>query len=489
MKLATLYSLILLIGLPKPGNPSLTLVLKFLAEELLSFAFDQLLNELTPGDSSANDDLGRIVSSLSRIEKKLQDVKISIEELKDISTLQEAEKLERKFLVLFHQAVTVTTAINNLGSLASNSTGQHLQLQTEIANMKNNLNKVPEMLVELHSLIVGNSIVSGKRSEGLGCSFIQFTLTKLKTISSTIYNLRNTLNQINNYRESLMRLQVYAFQLYNGTCIDREVLCRVQLEQLDNRLTDQNKRFEECTPLQLAHLGRNQNLNNIYIIHPESKQVLFSKQRSSIIVDGVMDWDKVDESQDAGLKCPDGNDSEIWSLQNAAIHGRSGYYLKQKSGCYLGFDRAFLNFEKTLPLAWTESDRIDRKEFLICLPLNSSDVARFILLPSAAEINTDYELKEVDTGKFLNVQVRKTSIHYKIDRRLILVLFLSSQKSNSWMIAQDHDMSCAESGTTKPDDQDFGNLAIIIGPVVAAVLVVCVVVAVGIYKCRQNKRQ
>ncbi|XP_046569974.1 uncharacterized protein LOC124278291 [Haliotis rubra] len=462
MKLATLFFLVHLTGFPVPGKPALTFVVKFVAEQLLSFAFDQLLNELTPGDSSDNDDLGRILDSLSRIEKSMQEVIISIEELKDISTLQEAEKLERKFLVLFHQAVTVTTAINNLGSLASNSTGQHLQLQTELANMKNNLKNVPDMLVQLHLLIVGNSIVSGKRSVGLGCSFIQFTLTKVTTISSTIYNLRNTLNQINSYRESLMRLQVYAFQLYNGTCIDTEVLCRVQLEQLDNRLTDQNKSFEECTPLQLTHLGRNQNLNNTYIIHPESKQVLFSIQRSSIIVDGVMDWDKVDESQDAGLKCPDGNHSEIWSLQNAAIHGRSGYYLKQKSGCYLGFDRAFLNFEKTLPLFWTQSDSIDRKEFLICLPLKSSDLARFILLPSAAEANTTYDLKEVDTGKFLNVQVRKTSIHYKIDRRLILVLFLSTHKSNSWMIVQDHDMSCAESTTTKLDDRDSNLLVIII---------------------------
>ncbi|XP_067685158.1 uncharacterized protein [Haliotis asinina] len=403
MKLGKWISLMLLTGLPMSGNSSLTLVLKFLAEELLSFAFDQLLNELTPGDSSANDDLGRIVSSLSRIEKNIQDVKTSIEELKDISTLQEAEELERQFLVLFHQALIVTTAINNLGSVASNSSGQHVHLQTEIANMKNNLKKVPEMLVELHSLIVGNSIVSGKRSVGLGCSFIQFTLTKLKTMSSTIYNLRNTLNQINNYRESLMRMQVYAFQLYNGTCFDRESICSVQLKQLDNRLIAQNKRFEECIPLQLAHLGRNPNLNNIYISHPESKQVLFSTQRSSIIVDGAMDWDKVDAPQDAGLKCPGGNDSEIWSLQNAAIHGRSGYYLRQKNGCYLGFDRAFLNFEKTLPLFWTQSDRIDREEFLICLPLNSSDAARFLLLPSSAEVNTHYDLKEVVTGKFLNV--------------------------------------------------------------------------------------
>ncbi|XP_048252025.1 uncharacterized protein LOC124134984 [Haliotis rufescens] len=468
MKLATWLSMLLLIGSPLPGKPSVTFVAMFLAEALLSFGVDQLLNGLTPDDS--DNDLDSIVNSLSRIEKNIQDVKISIEELKDIPTLYEAEKLERQLLVLFQEAVTVTKAINRIGRV-SNSSEHHGQLRDEVARMKNNLKKIPTILVELHSLIVGNSVVSGKRSLGLACSYIQFTITKLQTVSSTIYNLNNILKQINNHRDSLMRMQVNSFQLYNGTCIDREVICNVQMEQLEDRLIAQSQRFEECVPRKVAHLARKSNLDDINIIHPESKQVLFSTQQASIIVDGVMDWEKVDSPQDAGLKCPEGNDSEIWSFQTAAIHGRGGYYLRQKSGCYLGFDRAFLTFDNILPLFWTQSDRINRKEFLICLPLNSSDVARFLLLPSAAEINTTYDLKEVETGEFLNVHVKKTSVHDEIDHRLILVLFLNKEKSNSWMIVQrpGDSLPCTESGTSDPDGQDGSYLAIIIVPIVAGV--------------------
>ncbi|XP_046568312.1 uncharacterized protein LOC124276713 [Haliotis rubra] len=448
--------------------PIVTFIAKFAVQELMSFGIDALIDHAE--QASTTEKLETILQILNSMIETHEDFLKKLNELKELSTIQDAEEIERSLLVIFEHFDTFIKS--SKACLQANTTNSCTQtLEHEKETLKNDLRRIPSLLTELHLVIKGFSVVSAGRNSGLACDFVRHVLREIQAATTQNYNLARSLVDISNYKDELMKLQVNSYQLYNLTCTSNNPTCSVVRTKLEDQLRLQNERFQSCTPQYFSQL------QNINIVHPKTGTVLYTNQKNSIVIDGSFDWDKIARPQDAGLRCPKGDSSEVFSWEDASPDRRSGFYLRQKSGCYLSFDRPFLNYEKVFPTLWADKDRIDRKEFLICKP-SKQDAVTFMITAAEADSDTTYSFKEVETGKYLNVHAEQTSVNNEIDRRLNLVLFLHKDQFY-WKqaLSGSNNRTCDEASTVAATDTPDGNyLGLIIGIPVGVVALIIIAV-------------
>ncbi|XP_067683739.1 uncharacterized protein [Haliotis asinina] len=448
--------------------PIIKFITTFAVQELMSFGIDSLIDHVEqPGTTEKLENILQILKSMQETHKDFLKI---LNELKELPTIQDAERVERSLHVIFQRFDTFTKA--SKACLQANATNSCTQtLENEKETLENDLRTIPDLLTELHLLIKGISVVSAGRNSGLACGYVRHVLRELEAATTQNYNLARSLTDISNYKEKLMKLQVNSYQLYNLTCTSNNPTCGVVRTKLEEQLRVQAERFTRCTP---QYFSQRRNIN---IVHPKIGTVLFTNQKRSIVIGGTFDWDKIDKAQDAGLRCPKGDSSEVFSWEDASPDGKSGFYLRQKSGCYLSVDRPFLHYKKAFPTLWADKDKIDRKEFLICKP-SKEDAVTFLITAAEADINTTYSFKEVETGKYLNVHTEKTSVYDEINKRLNLVLFLHKDQFY-WKLAQSGSdkRTCDEASVVEAADTSDGSyLGLIIGIPIGVVALIIIVV-------------
>ncbi|XP_046564171.1 uncharacterized protein LOC124272977 [Haliotis rubra] len=435
----------------------------------MSFGIDTLIDHAE--QARTTEKLETILQILNSMQETHENFLKKLNELKELSTIQDAERVERSLLVIFEQFDTFIKS--SKACVQANTTNSCTQtLENEKETLKLDLRRIPSLLTQLHLVIKGLSVVSAGRNSGLACDFVRHVLRELQSATTQNYNLTRSLDDISNYKDELIKLQVNSYQLYNLTCTSNNPTCSVVRTKLEDHLRDQDERFQSCTPQFFSQL------QNINIVHPKTGTVLFTNQKYSIVIDGTFDWDKIDKPQDAGLRCPKGDSSEVFSWEDASPDRRSGFYLRQKSGCYLSFDRPFLNYEKVFPTLWTDNDKIDRKEFLICKPSKHDAVTILITATAEADSDTTYSFKEVDTGKYLNVRAEQTSVYDEINRRLNLVLFLHKDQFY-WKqaLSGSNKGTCDEASTVAATDTSDGSyLGLYIGIAVGVVALILIIV-------------
>ncbi|XP_071092916.1 uncharacterized protein [Haliotis cracherodii] len=453
--------------------PIVTAIAKFAIKELMSFGIDALVDHIT--ETGNTEKLDSILKILSSIQVQNKDLLIKIKELKELQTIRDAERVERDLLAIYEHLDTFIKSYKTC-LLANTTNNCNQTLENEKEALKMDLMKIPNLLTELHLVIEGASVVSAGRTSGLACDYVGHVLRELQAATSQRYNLKQSLSDISSYKEELMKLQVSSFQLYNLTCSANSPTCAVERDKLEGRLKDQEGRFKRCTPQYFSQL------RNINIIHPNSGTVLFTNQKGSIVTDGTFDTDRINKPLDAGLRCPRKDCSEVFSWENASSDGRPGFYLRQKCGCYLSFDRPFLSYEQRVPTLWTKSDKIDRKEFLICEP-SKHDALTFLITAAEADIDTTYSFKEVQTGKYLNIHTKKTSVYNAIDKRLNLPLFLRKDQFY-WKLALDgsNNGTCNESATVAATDTTDNSHLIMIG-ILGLIFVIIIIIILPMGCC------
>ncbi|XP_071093392.1 uncharacterized protein [Haliotis cracherodii] len=451
--------------------PIVPFIAKFAIKELMSFGIDSLADHFT--ETGNAEKLDSILQILNSIKDEHTDFLIKLKELKELQTVHDAERVERGLLGIHDYLDTFIKSYKTC-LLANTTNNCNKTLENEKEALKMDLMRIPNLLTELHLIIAGVSVVSAGRTSGLACDYVRHVLRELQAATSQRYNLKQSLSDISSYKEELMRLQVSSFQLYNLTCSANSPTCSVVKQKLQDRLLAQERRFQNCTPQHFPHADK---VHNINIIHPKSGRVVFTNQKRSIVVYGTFDWDRIDKPQDAGLRCPRRDSSEVFSWEEASPDGKAGFYLRQKSGCYMSFDRPFVMYKKVVPTFWTNNDKIDRKEFLICKAIKD-DAVTFLIAAVEADIDTTYSFKEVETGKYLNIHTERTSVHDEIDKRLTLVLFLDEDQFYwNQTLEGSNNRPCDESSTVAATDtSDESYLGLFIGIPVGVVFLVTIVV-------------